>query len=78
MSLSPCPLKEAFIEDMSGNNFVKDYDDAAYEHKYLHEHDNKDKKHEKEWFETEQGMIYIAGGVAALILIVIVLHKMRK
>ena len=87
MSLNPCSIKEAFLEDLSGNRFVKDYDNAAYEHNYLHKQEHKNRHdpkyhdreyHKQEWFETEQGMIYIGGGLAALIIIVIVLHKMRN
>ena len=92
---------ESFLND-SSNNFVKDYDNAAYEHNtYMHRHTRRyispPKPHQKndtiqektteekiieekpkEWFETEQGLIYITAGVVGLIGIVIILSQLRK
>ena len=92
---------ESFLND-SSNNFIKDYDNAAYEqnsykHRHIrhhtkppHHHQNKDiiqenpkdekttEEKPKEWFETEQGLIYITAGVVGLIGIVIILSQLRK
>ena len=77
--------------DKYGNNQYgyKQYEDEArygHGHKHAnseeentHTHRRRDRDHEdKEWFDTEQGMVYIGAGVAGLGAILIIMASLRK
>jgi len=83
MNFNPSTIKEAFPD--YSYNFTRDLIDSAvetqkYKDKYEYEHKkNETPKHykEKEWYETDEGMIYMGAGLVALISIVVVLNQLR-
>ena len=86
-NLNPCVLTEAFYKDIPHDDishnrdivFIKDYDTLFPKQSDSKKDSKKDyKKDDKEWLDTEKGIIYIGVGVAGLITILIVLQSMRK